>query len=148
MKFDALALIRNGGFGDIRVGSSPQQVQQCLGAPDAVSRGKPPKIWRYGNVQITLYPVVMLVVIQLSESSTTWHPSIELSGWIPQRNMNLADFEAILRAEQIEMLRDPELSFDDQENFFIGVAGVSALFVDRVIDRFSLSSRRLSGTSA
>jgi len=148
MKFDALALIRTGCFGDIRVGSSPQDVQQNLGVPDAVSQESPPEIWRYGNVQIILNPVVVLVVIQLRKSSKGWHPSIELSGWIPQRNMNLFDFETTLDAAHIDLHPDPDLTFDEQENFFLGASGVSALFVNEVLDRMTLSSRHASETQA
>lgn len=79
MKVLISELLTKSQFGDIVLGSSSTTLSGLLGKPDDISQSKPPRIWKYGNVQLTVYESAVIAFrIFNAERLASGHKAISI----------------------------------------------------------------------
>ncbi len=152
MKVTLRDFFGHGRLGEIGLGDTRGHVIDRLGPPDDIASGrkvtKRPKIYLYGNVEITIGPKitaenVILIGVYLWPGRY-WHAGIDASDWTLTPRMPLPEFTRELEGRGFALIPDPLLTFDDQQSFFAGPARISAAFDDGLLSKLFIAPPPLS----
>jgi hypothetical protein len=140
IKLSLKQVVLTSQFSEIGLGTDIKTVETILGVADDVSTGKPPKIWRYGSFQVTLFEQ------QVIGASLFFSPSNGLSPFeapLNERKLYGAEREVIekwIRAIDAAYIVQPQFTIGANEGWKVIGQDVSLRFVDGRFDSIGIYS--------